>query len=122
MRSCRVQNLPFDTCSRRRGQNRIGIRFNPSFGSLGLDQPENLHTGLAIIPFSEQPAGAFGQAKAERGIRERRKRGYAKHPAPGILAHARQQRVGQKSDQDAEDDIELKHPRQPTAVLRWGNF
>ena len=77
---------------------------------------------LAVALPAEQPARTFGESKAEQRVKKRGEGGHAQHPAPGIRADAGQQRVGDESDQNAEDDVELKHAGQAPAVLGRRNF
>ena len=88
-----------------------------ALGSLGLNALQNLKRAFAVALPAEQPARAFGKAKAEDRIEQRGKRRYAEHPAPGVIANPRQQRIRNKCDQNSENDVELEHAGKAAAML-----
>src|ERR1700684_788824 len=67
----------------------------------------------------QKPAWALGKSQAKQSVEKRRKRGHAKHPAPRMFANAGEQGVRDESDQDAKNNVELKHASESSPVLRW---
>src|ERR1700679_847222 len=78
---------------------------------------QDFQSGLAVTLFRQQPARTFGNCEAEQSIEKRGKGSDAQHPAPGIFAHAREQRIRDESDQDAEKNVELKHAGKSSAMF-----
>ena len=89
---------------------------------LGLNQLQHFQAARTVAFSGQQPTRAFRQSEAEQCVEKRGKRRHAQHPSPGIFAHARQQRVRHKSDQDAKNNVELKHSRQLSAMLSRRDF
>ena len=56
--------------------------------------------------------------KYHQGVDESRDGFHPDHPAPGVFAQATQQVVGQKSDQDAKNDVELVQAHELAPVAR----
>src|SRR6204780_5651864 len=83
---------------------------------------QDFHSGLAATLFRQQPARTFGNCEAEQSIEKRGKGSDAQHPAPGIFAHAREQRIRDESDQDAENNVELKHAGKSSAMFGGGGL
>jgi len=98
--------------------NLVRLGLDLGFGSIGQDALQNLHPARVIALSAQQPARAFRKSEAKQSVEKRGKRGHAQHPAPGILANAGEQRVGHKSDQDAENNVELEHAGKPSSVFR----
>ena len=111
-----------DGVPRGSGDNRIRLGFNLGWRSFRLDQPQHSQTLLAVPFPRQQPARTLRQAETEQGIDQRRNRRHPQHPAPGIFPDPAQQPVGHISDEDAEDDVELKHARQASPIFGRGNF
>ncbi len=117
MRRRAVQKCPVRSFRRSSCRDLVGFGGDLGARSLGFDSLQNLKSAFAVALPAEQPARAFGKAKAEDRIEQRGKRGYAEHPAPGILADPRQQRVRNKCDQNSENDVELEHAGKAAAML-----
>ena len=58
---------------------------------------EHAQAGRAIALASDQPPRALRNAETHQRVDDRRERRDAEHPAPGILADAGEQRVGQQT-------------------------
>ena len=100
------------------------IRFGRHFGfrSVGFNSLQHSQPRLSVALPAEQPAWTFRKPEAEGSVEQRRKHGHTQHPAPGIRADAGEQRVRDESDQDAKNNIELKHSRKPSAILGRRNL
>ena len=93
-----------------------------AFGGIGFDALQDFQTACAIALPAQKPARTFGKAEAEQSVEKRGERGHTKHPAPGILADACEQRIGHESDQDAKNNVELKHAGKSSTVFGRRNF
>src|SRR5208337_2576807 len=107
---------------RRSSHNLVRLGVNLTFGGFRLNALQHFQSARAVALTPQQPARAFGKAEAKQSVEKRGKRGHAQHPSPGILADPRQQRVRHESDQDAKNNVELKHARQPATLLGRSNF
>ena len=101
-----------------RGNNLIGLRGDLRRWSIGFYSLQRLHTSFAIALLAQEPARAFRKCQASESIKQGWKRCDAEHPAPGIFPDSRKESVRNESNQNAENNVELKHAAEPAAVLR----
>src|SRR5882762_4492979 len=79
---------------------------------------------FVYAPFGDQPARTWRDAEEHDQKQDGRQRGDAKLPAPvgGTETLARDYEIREISQQDADDDVDLKHADQAAADSRRGEF
>ena len=90
--------------------------------SAGFDLSNNSFR-LLRTAFRDQPSRRFGNTQYQCRINHRRNSKSAQHPSPVVgSSYSFEKIIGKKSNQDAEDNIELKHPGEASAVFRGRDF
>ena len=107
----------------RRFHQFIRVSLKPVLREVRLDQSQHRDASLPVPLAANEPTRTFRQAATHHRINDRRNRRDAKHPAPGIRpAKVGDHRIGQESHDDAENDVELEHSREPAAMRRRRDF
>ena len=100
---------------------RVGLELG--LRKIRFNQFQHLEAGPTVALAANQPARAFGNAETHSRVNDRGNGRDTQHPAPGVLApHPGDHRIGKEGDDDAENNVELEHARQPPAIGRRRNL